>query len=324
MVLKPPALKNHIERHEKEKKHERNLEASSSSKVERLEKISISSSSNDKTHSVTEKLDKISVLSEKYEKSPHATISSNFGGLFEKSADLKRQKFIMKKPATVSESSMDTSHYDSLSSDLESKRNRRKRKHEELSEKSSTFQASSSPQPSSSNTAACRTIIVDQSEIMNVIRDASSPPPLAPITSKSNEQTSVVVQITKFMPTTVTATVIDGSFVMQPLEQEETEIDLKDLKILKPIVKEPTTLTENQTLLTSSNFYASQPRPLAMNTFNLKKLNAQSYVMATQRKLVEFGRNLKVEEKVVGGKISTPRTWSFNERQVFIPFRITH
>jgi hypothetical protein len=320
MVMKPSSLKSHIDRHEKDKKHERHMESSSSTKVERVEKILIPT-----THSVTEKLDKISVLTEKYEKPSH-TISSNFGGLFEKTADVKRQRYIMKKPTTVSESSMDTSHYDSLSSDIETKRNRRKRKHEELSEKSSTFQnvtnASSSPQASSS-TAACRTIYVDQSELVNVIRDASSPPPLAPITtsSKANDpQTSVVVQITKFMP----ATVIDGSFVMQPLEQEETEIDLKDLKILKPIVKEPTTSTDNQ-MLTSSNYYASQPRPLAMNTFNLKKINAQSYVMATQRKLVEFGRNLKAEEKVVGAKITPSKTWSFIERsQVFIPFRITH
>lgn len=323
MVLKPSCLENHIKKHEKDKKIERNLE--SSSKAERIEKISIPSSI-DKTHSVTEKLDKISVMTEKYEKPSH-TISSNFGGIFDKSADVKqRQRYIMKKPA---ESPMDASHYDSMSSsDLESKRNKRKRKHDEMSEKSSTFQninnSTSSPQPSSS-TAACRTIYVDQSELVNVIRDASSPPPLAPITSKSNDpQTSVVVQITKFMPT-VTATVIDGSFVMQPLEQEEAEIDLKDLKILKPIVKEPQASTENQTLLTSSNFYASQPRPLAMNTFNLKKLNAQSYVMATQRKLVEFGRNLKTDEKVVGAKITPPKTWSFIERsQVFIPFRITH
>jgi hypothetical protein len=322
MVLKPSSLENHIKKHEKDKKNsERNLE--SSSKTERVEKISIPTSI-DKTHSVTEKLDKISVMTEKYEKPSH-TISSNFGGIFDKSADVKRQRYIMKKPA---ESPMDTSNYDSMSSDLESKRNKRKRKHEEMSEKSSTFQnvnnATSSPQPSSS-TAACRTIYVDQSELVNVIRDPNSPPPLAPITSKSNDpQTSVVVQITKFMPT-VTATVIDGSFVMQPLEQEEAEIDLKDLKILKPIIKEPIASTENQTLLTSSNFYASQPRPLAMNTFNLKKLNAQSYVMATQRKLVEFGRNLKTDEKVVGAKITPPKTWSFIERnQMFIPFRITH
>lgn len=116
--------------------------------------------------------------------------------------------------------------------------------------------------------------------------------------------------------------IIDGSFVVKPLEQEmEPEIDLKDLKVLKPLVKE--TLVETPTLLTS-HWYPAQPRPLAVNTFNMRKLNAQRYVMATQRKLIELGRNLRTEEKVVGGK-APPKTWSFIERGVsFIPFRVTH
>lgn len=120
------------------------------------------------------------------------------------------------------------------------------------------------------------------------------------------------------------AVIIDGSFVVKPMDSQdvEPEIDLKDLKVLKPLMKE--SLTDTPTLLTPSNWYANQPRPLAVNTFNMRKLNAQRYVMATQRKLIELGRNLRTEEKVVGGKVP-PKTWSFIERsQVFIPFRVTH
>lgn len=112
---------------------------------------------------------------------------------------------------------------------------------------------------------------------------------------------------------------------MKPLETQETEseIDLKDLKLLKPLVKE--TQPDCQPILTLSNWYANQPRPLALNCFNMRKLDSQRYMMATQRKnFLELGRNLRTEEKVVGGKVQ-PKTWSFIERsQVFIPFRVTH
>lgn len=332
-VLKISSLKSHLERHDKEKKHEQSSD-SSPIKHERVEKFL--NSTTDKTSSVTEKLDKISVGSEKYEKIQHSILD-------EKLTEEKRQRTsILKKPtaaaATISDKpSLNTLKFDTLNSPVhDSSSNntisrRRKRKHEEIEKNPPTFQNATtitSLQPTSS--PSCRTItILEQPEFLP-LQQTSSPPPLAPITSKSNDHsTSVVLQITKFMPTT--ATVIDGSFLVQPLEQEEAEIDLKDLKILKPIMKESSTSSDIQTHLTSSNFFAGQPKPLAMNTFNLKKINAQSYVMSTQRKLVEFSRNLnlKSEEKIVSGK-ATPKTWSFIERsQVFtlpnpIFTRITH
>lgn len=146
---------------------------------------------------------------------------------------------------------------------------------------------------------------------------SSSPPPLAPITQEAPPSVWIV--------TPSPAVIIDGSFVVKPLEAEiDTEIDLKDLKVLKPAVKE--TQSETQTQLTSSNWYATHPRPLALNTFNMRKINAQRYVMATQRKLIELGRTLRQDDKISTTVTKPqPKTWSFIERsQVFIPFRVTH
>jgi hypothetical protein len=146
---------------------------------------------------------------------------------------------------------------------------------------------------------------------------SSSPPPLAPITQEAPPSVWIV--------TPSPAVIIDGSFVVKPLEAEiDTEIDLKDLKVLKPAVKEQQ--SESQTQLTSSNWYATQPRPLTLNTFNMRKINAQRYVMATQRKLIELGRTLRQDDKISTTVTKPqPKTWSFIERsQVFIPFRVTH
>lgn len=341
-VLKIASLKGHLERHDKDKKHEHSSDTSPV-KHERLEKIS----TNEKTISMTEKLDKISVVSEKYEKISHMMVD-------EKLADEKRQRSLLKKPiaATVTSSSssssalivpesssMNTLKYEALSSSVHDYSNsittqrRRKRKHEEVEKQQQpppTFPKATITSIQPTTSAPCRTIAILEQPSFIPLAHTSSPPPLAPITSKSNDpHTSVVLKITNIMPT---ATVIDGSFLVQPLEQDEAEIDLKELKILKPIVKDSLPSNDHQTHLTSSNFFAGQPKPLAMNTFNLKKINAQSYVMSTQRKLVEFSRNLnlKAEEKVVTGKIATPKTWSFIERsQVFtlpnpIFTRITH
>lgn len=147
---------------------------------------------------------------------------------------------------------------------------------------------------------------------------SSSPPPLAPITHQEPAPSVWIV-------TPSPAVIIDGSFVVKPLEAEiDTEIDLKDLKVLKPAVKE--VQNETVTQLTSSNWYATHPRPLALNTFNMRKINAQRYVMATQRKLIELGRTLRQDDKISTAVTKAqPKTWSFIERsQVFIPFRVTH
>jgi hypothetical protein len=296
-------LKSHQkERHEKERKHEY------CDAVVKLEKLS--SSSADKTSGVTEKFDKISVV---HEKSP-ANVAS-FSGVVEKNEKIEkidgrqRHRHFQRKSTTPSENSNDAIQLDPVPSATESSSasnspQPRRRKRKLVEEAVETFQNSPAPP------ATC--IIVEPSEL--VLRDPNSPPPLAPIAQPS------VWIVTPSQPS---VTIIDGSFVVKPLvEQEETEIDLKDLKLLKPVVKE--TMQETPTLLTPSNWYATQPRPLTVNTFNMRKLNAQRYVMATQRKLIELGRNLRTEEKVVGGK-SQPKTWSFIERsQVFIPFRVTH
>lgn len=316
MVLKPQCLKSHIDRrHERERKHELG------DAVVKLEKYCapVDKLSFDKTSGVTEKFDKFSVLVERYDKIP-ATVQS-FSSVVEKTEkhekppEPKRHRHFQRKSATPSENSNDAVHFEAPSQILATTESSsasnspqpRKRKRKHVEEPVETFQNSVTSAPPTT----CR-IIVDPAEI--VIRDASSPPPLAPITNESAPSVWIV--------TPSPAVIIDGSFVMKPLEQEiEPEVDLKDLKVLKPLIKE--TLPETPTLLTPSNWYASQPKPLAVNTFNMRKLNAQRYVMATQRKLIELGRNLRTEEKATSGK--EPKTWSFIERGVsFIPFRVTH
>ena len=303
-MLKAPSLKGHIDRqrHEKERKHEYG------DPVVKLEKLSSSSveRSSDKTSCVTEKFDKISVVHEK----PAAV--ATFSGAIEKSEKVEksvdgrqRHRHFQRKSTTPSENSNDAVQLDTVPSTTESSSasnspqpQPRRRKRKLVEETVETFQNSPAAP------AACRV-----QEI--VIRDPSSPPPLAPIAQPS-----------VWIVTPSPAVIIDGSFVVKPLEQDEPEIDLKDLKVLKPVMKEA--MMDTPTLLTPSNWYATQPRPLTVNTFNMRKLNAQRFVMSTQRKLIELGRNLRTEEKVVGGK-SQPKTWSFIERsQVFIPFRVTH
>lgn len=317
MVLKVPSLKSHIDRrHEKDRKHE------FGEAVVKLEKLNsvVERPNFDKT---TEKFDKISVVLEKYDKIP-STVQSFTNAVekvekVEKAAEPKRHRHFQRKSTTPSENSNEAVHFEapqqlvttvpstteSSSASNSPQPRRRKRKH--VDDSLDTFQNSVSVAQTS-----CR-IIVEPTEI--VIRDASSPPPLAPITNESTPSVWIV--------TPTPTVIIDGSFVVKPLEQEtEQEVDLKDLKVLKPLVKEM--LSETPTLLTPSNWYATQPKPLAVNTFNMRKLNAQRYVMATQRKLIEIGRNLRTEEKVATGKVP-PKTWSFIERGVsFIPFRVTH
>lgn len=312
-------MKSHIDRqrHEKERKHDYG------DVVVKLEKLSGSTERSvisDKTSCVTEKFDKISVVQESSRSQtkkivvlPHSS-GTIVSGIVEKTekvekvVDPNRHRHFQRKSATPSENSNDAVYFETLPTSTESSSasnspQPRRRKRKLVEEGIETFQNSATAAPPTS----CR-IIVEPSEIVQTIseiRDASSPPPLAPIAQPS-----------VWIVTPSPVTIIDGSFVVQPLEQEEPEIDLKDLKVLKPLVKE--SLPETPTLLTPSNWYAAQPRPLAVNTFNMRKLNAQRYVMATQRKLIELGRNLRTEEKVVGGK-SQPKTWSFIERsQVFI------
>lgn len=350
MVLKAPCLKSHLDRHRHEKDRKHDLGEA----VVKLEKLtsSVERSHVDKTIGVTEKFDKISVVVDKYEKlsavknlSEVVAKSEKIG---DKVIDSKRHRHYQRKSTTPSENSNDAGHYDvaqaahSIQSTTESSSasnspqpRRRKRKHVE-SQHVETFQSSSAAVAPTT----CR-IIVEPSEI--VIRDASSPPPLAllskkfvlrskisetfsndfPFCSSTSYPISNEPQPSVWIVTPSPAVIIDGSFVVKPIDSQDAdqEIDIKDLKVLKPLVKE--TLTETPTLLTQSNWYANQPRPLAVNTFNMRKLNAH-HVMATQRKLIELGRNLRTEEKGTGQKVQ-PKTWSFIERsQVFIPFRITH
>lgn len=306
MVLKPSSLKSHVDRrHEKDREHE-------FGEVNvKVEKFQPSSERSTFDKGVTEKFDKISVVIDKYEK-----VVPSFTNLVvktekvEKNVEAKRHRHFQRK----SETSNDAIHFDappalpsteSSSASNSPQPRKRKRKHIE-----DTFQSSNAAAPPS---ATYPRILVEPSEI--VIRDASSPPPLAPITITNESPPSV------WIVTPSPTVIIDGSFVVKPLEQEtESEIDLKDLKVLKPLMKE--SLAETPTLLTPSNWYSAQPRPLAVNTFNMRKLSASRYVMATQ--LRELGRNLRTEEKVVGGKVPT-KTWSFIDRGVsFIPFRVTH
>lgn len=333
MVLKAPSLKNHVDRqrHEKDRKHELG------DAVVKLEKLTALLPTErpvfdklDKTSGVTEKFDKISVVIDKYNESKPLAAVPSFSGdgavkmeKAEKQAVIetasKRHRHFRRKSTTPSENSNDAGiHFEaptqtvqtvpstteSSSASNSPQPRRRKRKHVDDATVETFHNAAAPP--------TCR-IIVDPTEI--VIRDASSPPPLVPITNESASSVWIVTP----SPTVI----IDGSFVVKPLEHEfEPEVDLKDLKVLKPLMKE--TLSDTPTLLTPSNWYATQPKPLAVNTFNLRKLNAQRYVMATQRKLIELGRNLRTEEKVATGKVP-PKTWSFIERGVsFIPFRVTH
>lgn len=189
----------------------------------------------------------------------------------------------------------------SASNSPQPRRKKRKQQLEPVITQEPTFQTIATPVPPQ----PCRIIM------------SSSPPPLAPITQEAPPSVWIV--------TPSPAVIIDGSFVVKPLEAEiDTEIDLKDLKILKPAVKEQQ--SESQTQLTSSNWYATQPRPLTLNTFNMRKISAQRYVMATQRKLIELGRTLRQDDKISATVTKPqPKTWSFIERsQVFIPFRVTH
>lgn len=307
-MLKAPSLKSHIDRqrHEKERKHDYG------DAVVKLEKMI--SSSADKTSGVTEKFDKISVVREK-----SVPPAPSFSGAIEKSEKpeksvdgRQRHRHFQRKSATPSENSNDAVQPDPVPSPPESSSasnspQPRRRKRKLVEEAAETFQNNSPAPPTT-----C--IIVEPPDLVLPNHpNPSSPPPLAPLAP------SVWI----VTPTQPSVTIIDGSFVVKPLvEQDEAEIDLKDLKVLKPVVKE--SLQETPTLLTPSNWYATQPRPLTVNTFNMRKLNAQRMCIATQRKLIELGRNLRTEEKVVGGK-GQPKTWSFIERsQVFIPFRVTH
>lgn len=197
-----------------------------------------------------------------------------------------------------------SSESSSASNSPQPRRKKRKQNLEPVVTQEPTFQTLATPPPQPTP-QPCRIIM------------SSSPPPLAPITQEAPPSVWIV--------TPSPAVIIDGSFVVKPLEAEiDTEIDLKDLKVLKPAVKEQQ--SESQTQLTSSNWYATQPRPLTLNTFNMRKINAQRYVMATQRKLIELGRTLRQDDKISTTVTKPqPKTWSFIERsQVFIPFRVTH
>lgn len=343
MVLKAPCLKNHIDRH----RHENDRKHDLGDAVVKLEKLS-SSLHVDKTIGVTEKFDKISVVIDKYDKlSAVKSFSSDVVVIksekIDKIVDPKRHRHYQRKSTTPSENSNDAGHFDvtaqashSVHSTTESSSasnspqpRRRKRKH--VDSQVETFQNTNPP----AAPTTCR-IIVEPSEI--VIRDASSPPPLALLSkrfvnfrcsarislslffffSSTNYPISNEPQPSVWIVTPSPAVIIDGSFVVKPIDSQEAEqeIDIKDLKVLKPLIKE--TLTETPTMLTQSNWYANQPRPLAVNTFNMRKLNAH-HVMATQRKLIELGRNLRTEDKVAGQKVP-PKTWSFIERS----FIVTH
>lgn len=119
------------------------------------------------------------------------------------------------------------------------------------------------PQPVVVTSAAVQQTLVTAAAAPTTCRIimSSSPPPLAPITTSNEAPPSV------WIVTPSPAVIIDGSFVVKPLETEiDTEIDLKDLKVLKPAIKEQQ--VESSTQLTASNWYTTQPRPLALNTFN--------------------------------------------------------
>lgn len=183
MVLKVPCLKSHIDRHRHEKDRKQDLNDA----VVKIEKLSSSTerSQVDKTIGVTEKFNKISVVIDKYDKLgstktlPDIVIKSE---KIDKIVDPKRHRYYQRKSTTPSENSNEAGHFEiasqtatMLQSTTESssasnspKPRRRKRKHADLE----TFHNTT---PAMTPTT-CR-IIVEPSEI--VIRDASSPPPLA-------------------------------------------------------------------------------------------------------------------------------------------------
>lgn len=179
-MLKTPALKSHVERHrhEKERKHELG------DAVVKLEKLSSTSEKLAIDKTVTEKFDKISVIVDKHEKAGPSNSSLCANPMdkiekVEKTTDSKRHRNFQRK-STPSENSNDAVHFEAPSQQTAPT----------LSSTTESSSASNSPKPrprkrkiiddpveAFQNTpTACR-IIVEPSEI--VIRDPSSPPPLA-------------------------------------------------------------------------------------------------------------------------------------------------
>lgn len=183
MVLKAPSLKSHVDRHRHEKDRKHDL----GDAVVKLEKYT--GSSIDKTSSVTEKFDKISVVVDKYDKLSNAAAVPSFTATVEKSdkvekaAEAKRHRHFQRKSTTPSENSNETVHFEAApintqtiqsateSSSASNSPQPRRRKRKYVEEVVKTFQNNAVVAPTT-----CR-IIVDPSEI--VIRDPSSPPPLA-------------------------------------------------------------------------------------------------------------------------------------------------
>lgn len=199
MVLKAPCLKNHIDRH----RHENDRKHDLGDAVVKLEKLP---SHVDKTMGVTEKFDKISVVIDKYDKlSAVKSFSSDVAVVksekIDKIVDPKRHRHYQRKSTTPSENSNDAGHFDvtpqasqSVHSTTESSSasnspqpRRRKRKHAESQVE--TFHNTNPPVAPTT----CR-IIVEPSEI--VIRDASSPPPLALLSKKS---VNLIVRFNQFV-----------------------------------------------------------------------------------------------------------------------------
>ncbi len=283
MVLKASALKRHIDlRHEP---------------VVKIEKMSV--------EKISGAVEKISVITDRTDSKRHRHSQAKTSPIKLENIDIEIEapvvlpKVVTPPPVAPAVPSKESS---SSSNSPEPPRKRRKQQLEPVVTQEPTFQTITNP--------PCR-----------IMMSSSSPPPLAPITHDPIAQEPPPPSVWIVTPTVTPAVIIDGSFVVKSLEAEiETEVDLKDLKVLKPVVKaEPP--TEVQTQLTSSNWYAAtQPRPLILNTFNMRKLNSQRYVMATQRKLIELGRTLRQDEKITTTVTKAqPKTWSFIERnQVFI------
>lgn len=287
MVLKANALKRHIDlRHEP---------------VVKIEKMNV--------EKISGGVEKISVVPSEKESKRHRHLQRKSTPVEESvpmPIEVAPPPIIVPKivtpPPPIQVTVVPSSESSSASNSPQPRRKKRKQTLEPVVTPEPTFQTLATP-PQATATP-CRIIM------------SSSPPPLAPITQEAPPSVWIV--------TPSPAVIIDGSFVVKPLEAEiDTEIDLKDLKVLKPAIKEQQ--GESQTQLTSSNWYATQPRPLALNTFNMRKINAQRYVMATQRKLIELGRTLRQDDKISATVTKPqPKTWSFIERsQVFIPF-VTH
>lgn len=323
MVLKPPCLRTHIEqRHPERSGNGGSNSSSSTTAIPKEEIIEISE---------PQKPPPVNVNIEKPLKRP-----------------LPRKSTPPKEVADVTENSLESfsASNSPMSSAPSPKSRHRKRKKIETPEETTldivdteTFHMADatvnarqqSQQMDEPETVAANTecsIIVDKMDFViastatlvpALPRDNSSPPPLAPITHSISRSPSDH-QTTSQAPFLIMAASYGGTYVVKQVETEsEPQIDLKDLKVLKSVVKDT---PPDVATVSPSTWYPNQPRPLAMNPFNLRRINStlgSPYMTATQRNLLELRRSLRKGEKCAAVNKAPPKTWNLIRL-----FKVTH